>query len=310
MLRFSVYYNPTNMNELLEKAAMICLTMHSGQTDKAGKAYFLHPMRVAMTCNTDEQRIVAMLHDTIEDTGTTPEDLLEHGFPQEIVDAVVSVSRRDDETYGQFVERCALNPIGRQVKLRDLEDNMDLLRLESIDGRMAARFNRYLKAYRFLTDYIQSHSGQSKSEKAESRTNSAVKVTVVSAEEFARLKAAGAESTPERIVPYDHNAYTGKAYNKEKPQVRMPDGTIVCEKDGIGTLVKVLSIIGITKVAALGLAYGKYPLISDENINGKYTKVQGHWLLNNFPNVHKVNIINEIAEKLHISMKAVSVPKF
>lgn len=141
------------MNELLEKAAMICLTKHSGQTDKAGKAYFLHPMRVAMACATDEQRIVAMLHDTIEDTGVTTADLLAYGFPQDIVDAVLSVTRQDGETYEQFVERCALNPVGRQVKLKDLEDNMDILRLDSVDEKSIERLNRYIKAHSFLSDY-------------------------------------------------------------------------------------------------------------------------------------------------------------
>lgn len=141
------------MNELLEKAAKLCVTMHQGQTDKAGKAYFLHPMRVAMACATDEQRIVAMLHDTIEDTEVTPEGLLEYGFPQEIVDAVLSVTRQDGETYEQFVERCALNPIARQVKLRDLEDNMNLLRLDSVNEKSIDRLNRYIQAHKFLSEY-------------------------------------------------------------------------------------------------------------------------------------------------------------
>lgn len=140
------------MNELLEKAAMICLTKHSGQTDKAGKAYFIHPMRVAMACATDEQRIVAMLHDTIEDTDITADILLENGFPRHIVDAILSLTRQPGETYEQFVERCSLNPIGRQVKLRDIEDNMNLLRLNSVDEHSIARLNRYIKAHRFLSE--------------------------------------------------------------------------------------------------------------------------------------------------------------
>lgn len=294
------------MNDLLERAAMICLQVHSGAVDKAGKAYFLHPLRVAMACATDEQRIVAMLHDTIEDTDVTPEGLLEYGFPQEIVDAVLSVTRQDGETYEQFVERCALNPIGRQVKLRDLEDNMNLLRLDSVNEKSIDRLNRYIKAHRFLTDYVPTLTTQSEGEEAEPQPK---QVTVVSSEEFARLKAASGTPASQRIVPYDNNAYTGKSYNKEKPQVRMPDGSIICEKDGIATLERVVSIIGIAKIEALGLSFGKYPLISPEDIRGKYIKVQGRWLLSNFPNVHKVNIINEIAARLNLNMKAVSVPK-
>ncbi len=140
-----------NNNELLEKAASICLTMHSGQTDKAGKAYFLHPMRVAMACSTDEQRMVAMLHDVLEDTIATSSGLIQEGFPEYIVDAIVALTRRADESYEQFIERCSLNPIARQVKLRDLEDNMNLLRLASVNEKSIDRLNRYIKAHRFLT---------------------------------------------------------------------------------------------------------------------------------------------------------------
>lgn len=141
------------MNELLEKAAQLCLTKHKGQTDKVGKAYFLHPMRVAMACATDEERIVAMLHDTIEDTDVTPEYLIAEGFPQYIVDAILSVTRPEDESYEDFILRCVLNSIGRQVKLRDLEDNMNILRLDTIDAKMAERFNKYLRAHRYLINF-------------------------------------------------------------------------------------------------------------------------------------------------------------
>ena len=138
-------------NELLEKAAMICVSKHAGQTDKAGQAYFQHPMRVALRCATTEQKIVALLHDTIEDTDVTPSYLLKQGFSQTIVDAVLSVTKRDGESYEDFVRRAAENPIGRVVKLHDLEDNLDVYRLDHIDTAMAERFNKYLKAYNYLS---------------------------------------------------------------------------------------------------------------------------------------------------------------
>ena len=71
--------------KLLDKAALICVTKHQGQRDKAGAAYFQHPMRVAMNCEKDEEKIVALLHDTIEDTDVTPEWLKQQGFSNEIV---------------------------------------------------------------------------------------------------------------------------------------------------------------------------------------------------------------------------------
>ncbi len=142
------------MNELLEKAALLCLTKHKGQTDKVGKAYFLHPMRVAMACATDEERIVAMLHDTVEDTDVTPEYLLTAGFPQYIVEAILSLTKREGETYDDFIKRCSLNPIGRQVKLRDLEDNMNILRLNEVSDDMARRLTKYIHAHCYLTDNL------------------------------------------------------------------------------------------------------------------------------------------------------------
>ncbi len=135
---------------LLDKAAMICVTKHYGQRDKMGCAYFQHPMRVAMRCSTDEEKMVALLHDTIEDTDVTADYLLSQGFPQTVVDGILSVTKRDGESYEDFVARAKQNPLGRAVKLHDLEDNLDIFRLESMTPDMSARFSKYLVAHRFL----------------------------------------------------------------------------------------------------------------------------------------------------------------
>ena len=135
---------------LLDKAAIICVTNHAGQRDKVGEAYFQHPMRVAMRCATPEQKMVALLHDVLEDCGLTPEDLLAEGFPQEIVDGILSVTKRDGESYRDFVARAGRNPLGRVVKLHDLEDNLDIFRLDALTPDMAARYTKYLAAHRFL----------------------------------------------------------------------------------------------------------------------------------------------------------------
>ena len=136
--------------KLLDKAAQICVSKHAGQRDKMGCAYFLHPMRVAMRCRTDEEKMVALLHDTIEDTDVTPEYLLARGFPQSVVDGILSVTKREGETYEKFVARAKQNPIGRIVKLHDLEDNLDVLRLNQVTPDMAARFTKYFAARKFL----------------------------------------------------------------------------------------------------------------------------------------------------------------
>ncbi|MCH5328640.1 MAG: GTP pyrophosphokinase [Coprobacter sp.] len=146
-----------DLAELLDKAAFICVTRHCGQRDKMNCAYFQHPMRVAMRCKTDDAKIVALLHDTIEDTDVTPEYLMEEGFPSYIIDGILSVTKREGETYDEFVARAKRNPLGRIVKIHDLEDNLDVMRLDEMSPDMANRYTKYLKAYRYLTsddDYM------------------------------------------------------------------------------------------------------------------------------------------------------------
>ena len=107
-------------------------------------------MRVAMKCSTDEEKMVALLHDTIEDTDVTAEYLLNEGFPQNIVDGILSVTKREGESYEDFVARAKENPLGRVVKLHDLEDNLNIFRLDSVSPEMASRFTKYLAAHKFL----------------------------------------------------------------------------------------------------------------------------------------------------------------
>ena len=136
--------------KLLDKAALICVTKHQGQRDKAGAAYFQHPMRVAMNCERDEEKIVALLHDTIEDTDVTPEWLKQQGFSDEFIEAILSVTRNQGEDYQEFVARAKKNPIGRIVKIHDLEDNLNVFRLSEISPEMAERLTKYLKALEYL----------------------------------------------------------------------------------------------------------------------------------------------------------------
>lgn len=142
--------NMTSIDSLLEKALQIATDAHIYQVDKAGKSYIFHPIRVANRCNNDNERIVALLHDTIEDMEVTAEYLLIEGFPRNIVDAILSVTRNKDESYEDFIKRSRLNPIGRQVKIHDLEDNMDITRLSELTEKDLVRLNKYLKAYRYL----------------------------------------------------------------------------------------------------------------------------------------------------------------
>lgn len=139
-------------NNLLEKSLVIATKAHEGQTDKAGVPYILHPIRVSNRCRTEEEKIVALLHDVIEDTSVTASDLLTEGFPPTIVEAVLSVSRNEGESYEDFVIRSKQNPIGRQVKIHDLEDNMDMTRFNQLTEKDLVRLNKYLTAYRALIE--------------------------------------------------------------------------------------------------------------------------------------------------------------
>jgi (p)ppGpp synthase/HD superfamily hydrolase len=110
----------------------------------------MHPIRVAERCQCIKAKIVALLHDTIEDTDVTADYLLEQSFPQEIVAAVLSVTKHEGESYEEFICRAAKNPIGREVKRADLEDNMDVRRLKEITDEDVTRMRKYLRAWQYL----------------------------------------------------------------------------------------------------------------------------------------------------------------
>jgi len=136
--------------DLLSKAIILATEAHAGQLDKGGQPYILHPLRVMLDCETIEQKIVAVLHDTVEDTELEL-SLIRHWFGDVIADAVDALSRRNDESYPCFIDRCAKNILAADVKLRDLEDNMNLDRLgrEPTEKDMA-RLEKYTKAKKLL----------------------------------------------------------------------------------------------------------------------------------------------------------------
>lgn len=137
---------------LLEKAIAIAVEAHRGKNDRAGQPYILHPLRVMFRVESEAERIVAALHDVVEDHGDVwpMERLRQEGFPPEILEALDGVTKRDGESYEQFVERSARNPISTRVKLADLEDNMDVRRLSQVTEKDRERLNRYVAAYRRL----------------------------------------------------------------------------------------------------------------------------------------------------------------
>ena len=136
--------------ELYDKALQIAIRAHAGQKDKAGQDYILHPIRVAERCGDPRAKIVALLHDTIEDSDVTADYLREEGFTEEIVEAVLSVTRREGENYDDYVRRAAQNGLGRIVKRADLEDNMDIRRYRELTDRDVERLRKYLRAWQYI----------------------------------------------------------------------------------------------------------------------------------------------------------------
>lgn len=134
----------------LERAIALAATVHSGQRDKAGAAYILHPLRMMLKMKTVETQMAAVLHDVIEDCGVTPALLAHEGFPASVIEAVGALTKKivdgTEEPYDEFIRRAAQNPIARLVKLADLEDNMDLSRIAEPTAKDFARIEKYKSA--------------------------------------------------------------------------------------------------------------------------------------------------------------------
>ena len=137
---------------MLEKAIQIALEAHKGQTDKAGAPYLLHLIRVMNAGQTEDEKICGILHDLVEDTPWTFEDLRREGVSEEVIRALVYVTKQPDEPYQHFTARIKKNPLATKVKINDLKDNMDITRLTFITEEDTQRLNKYLRAYHYLLD--------------------------------------------------------------------------------------------------------------------------------------------------------------
>ena len=132
--------------KMLEKAIPLAVKYHSGQIDKAGKPYIMHLIRVMMKGQTESEKICGILHDIVEDTNCTFDTLKKEGFTNEVIDVVRCVTKIDNETYDDFISRILENPTAVKVKINDLEDNMNLDRLNEIRSKDTERLKKYNKA--------------------------------------------------------------------------------------------------------------------------------------------------------------------
>ncbi len=134
----------------LERAIQIAAAAHAGQTGKDGAPYILHPLRLMLKMSTDEERIVAVLHDVVEDTSVTFDDLRREGFSDEVLETVRLLTHEEGISYEDYVARLAPHPLAKKVKLADLEDNSDIRRLSGIEDKDVPRLRKYHRAWMIL----------------------------------------------------------------------------------------------------------------------------------------------------------------
>lgn len=143
-----------SLESLYRKAVVIAQEAHKGQMDKGGNPYIEHPLYVASQVDSIELKIIAMLHDTLEDSEMTADDLRSEGFPEEIVEAIVVLTHEDgsDEAYLDYIRRVSENAWAAAVKKADLMHNMDISRIHHPTEKDYKRRAKYEKAYRLLEE--------------------------------------------------------------------------------------------------------------------------------------------------------------
>ena len=146
--------NPS-LNQLLARAVSIAAVAHQNQVDKAGAPYIMHPLRLMLRGQSPLEQIVAVLHDVVEDSDWTLEQLTAEGFPAEAIAALDCLTRRASESYDEFIDRVSANPLAMRVKRYDLEDNMTLTRMAALTPKDVERLQRYHTVYQRLLKAIE-----------------------------------------------------------------------------------------------------------------------------------------------------------
>ena len=131
---------------LTKKALKISFNAHKDQVDKSGMPYVYHPFHLAEQMNDENSTCVALLHDVVEDTYVSLDDLASEGFPMEVIEALTLMTHDDNVSYMDYVRKIKTNPIATKVKLADLEHNSDLTRLELVDDAALERADKYRRA--------------------------------------------------------------------------------------------------------------------------------------------------------------------
>ena len=137
---------------LLQKAIAVAVERHGSQTDRGGQLYVLHPLRIMMQMDTIEEKIVAVLHDVVEDTDITIDEVQDLCPSDNAFKAIIAITRRKNESYEEYIIRVIKNDIARKVKIADLIDNLDMSRLKKVTEKDIERMNKYQKTLALLRD--------------------------------------------------------------------------------------------------------------------------------------------------------------
>ena len=135
-----------------KKAMKLCFQAHRDQVDKSGIPYVFHPIHLAEQMEDEDTTVAALLHDVVEDTQYSLEDLEALGFHERVIAAIRLLTHTDGVAYMDYVARIKENPIAKAVKLADLAHNSDLARMDVVDEKAKARAEKYAKAIEFLTE--------------------------------------------------------------------------------------------------------------------------------------------------------------
>lgn len=136
---------------MLDKAIKLATKVFAGQTDENGAPYIDHALRVSEKMDTELEKTVAVLHDVLEDTDCTVHDLQDAGFSREVVECVEQLTRKSDFTYFEYIEDIATSDICKKVKLAELEDNQDVVRVNKLSFKTYSLTARCEKAVEILT---------------------------------------------------------------------------------------------------------------------------------------------------------------
>ncbi|WP_165045539.1 GTP pyrophosphokinase [Dysgonomonas sp. ZJ709] len=138
------------MKKILEQAIHIAVNAHFGQVDKADAPYIFHPLRVMQQVNSTEEKILAILHDVVEDTFLTFNDLIDKGIPKHMVITLRLLTREKDMPYEDYISKIGENPVATKIKIADLIDNMDASRLKQVGETDMERLQKYSRSLKYL----------------------------------------------------------------------------------------------------------------------------------------------------------------